>query len=183
MIYFFSSIFLIIIFAVLYGVFMKIADLLNEHGLKWFKGSAVLFGFLFGIFGALLVLGNNLIGNIMLAMVICMILRNRLDYLNHRIAASIIIIVFLFSSVLTPILFISFYATFLIFGALRDYIGEKIKKKSKLQTIYDSVMWYYPVPTLIYCLIYGNWIVFWAFLTFTIAYDLTKYVAKRKGYQ
>lgn len=176
------SIPMIILYALLYGITMKIADLLNEHGLKWFKGSAIIFGFLFGIFGALLVLSGNVLANIMLAMVIAMIIRHRLDYLNHQIAASIIIITFLFSSVFNPLLFMIFYTVILIFGLLRDYVGDVLKKKNKLSSLYDGIMWYYPIPTLVYCLIYGNWIVFWAFFAYTFSYDLTKYLAKRKGY-
>ncbi len=49
------SLLLVLIFASLYGVTMKVADLLNEHGLKLFRGSAILFGILWGFFGALLV--------------------------------------------------------------------------------------------------------------------------------
>ncbi len=173
---------MIILYALLFGITMKVADLFDEHGLKWFKGSAILFGFLWGGFGALLVLSNNTIANIMLAMSLAFLVRNRLEYLNHQIAVSIIVISFLFSSVFNPILFLSFYAIFVIFGSLRDYIGDKIKKKSKLQSLYDNVMWYYPIPTLIYCLLYGNWIVFWVFLVYEIAYDVTKYIYKKKGY-
>lgn len=173
---------MIIFYALLCAVTMKFADLLDEHGLKWFKGSAIIFGFLWGIFGGLLVLSGSIIANMMLAMNLAFIIRNRLNYINHQIAASIIIITFLFSSVFNPILFVSFYAIFLVFGSLRDYIGDKIKKKTKLQSVYDSIMWYYPIPAFIYCLLYGNWIVFWAFLVFTVAYDMTKYIYKRKGY-
>jgi len=176
------SIPMIIIYALFFGITMKIADLLDEHGLKWFKGSAILFGFLWGGLGTLLVLSNNLIANLMLAMTLAFIIRNRLDYINHQIAASIIIISFLLSSILEPILFISFYAIFLVFGSLRDYVGDKIKKKSKLQSFYDNIMWYYPIPTFIYCLLYGNWIIFWAFLVYTIGFDLTKHIYKKKGY-
>ena len=176
------SIPMIILYALLYGITMKIADLLDEHGLKWFKGSAILFGFLWGIFGALLVLSNNIIANIMLAMNLAFVIRNRLNYINHQIAASIIIIIFLFSSVFNLVLFLSFYAIFLIFGSLRDYVGGKIKKKSKLQSLYDNIMWYYPIPTFIYCVLYGNWIIFWAFLVYTTAYDITKFIYKKKGY-
>ena len=108
---------MIIIYAVAYGLTMKIADLLNEHGLRWFKGSAIIFGFLWGIFGAVLVLSNNVIANIILAMNIAFIIRNRLDYINHQVAVSIIVITSLFTSIFLPILFIVFYFIFLIFGS------------------------------------------------------------------
>ncbi len=172
----------IILYALLFGITMKIADLLNEHGLKWFRGSAIIFGLLWGIFGALLVLSNNTIANIVLAMNLAFIVRGRLDYLNHQIATSIVVIIFLFGAVFNPALFLAFYAAFLIFGSLRDYVGDKLKVKNGVLILYDQIAWYYPIPTLIYCLLYGNWIVFWAFLTFTIAYDTTKFIYKKKGY-
>ncbi len=171
----------VMLYALLLGIAMKIADLLDEHGLKWFKGSRILFGFIWGGLGVLLVLANNLVANIILAMSLAFLVRGRLDYLNHQIAVSIIIVGFLFSSTFDFPLFILFYAIFVIFGSLRDYIGDKIKKKSKLQSLYDNVMWYYPIPTFVYCVIYGNWIVFGIFLLYTLGYDLTKVIYKKKG--
>lgn len=176
------SIPMIILYALLYGITMKIADLLDEHGLKWFKGSAILFGLLWGVFGVLLVLSNSAIANIMLAMNLAFIIRNRLDYINHQIAASIIIISFLFSAVFNPILFISFYAIFLVFGLSKDYVDDILKEKRGVLVFLNEVMLYYPAPTFIYCLFYGNWIVFWAFLVYTIAYDTTKFIYKKKGH-
>lgn len=174
---------MIILYALLFGITMKIADLLDEHGLKWFKGSALLFGLLEGLVAVLLVLSNTLIANILLAMTLAFIIRNRLDYLNHQVAASIIIIAFLFSQTFNPILFLVFYFVFLIFGSLKDYVGDVVKTKKKIVNLLTESMLYYPVPTFIYCLFYGNWIVFGAFLSYTLAYDLTKYVYKKKGYK
>ena len=174
---------MVILYALLYGITMKIADLLNEHGLKWFKCSAILFGFLWGIFGALLVLSDSTIAIIMLAMNLAFIIRNRLDYINHQIAASIIIISFLFSSTFNPILFIAFYLVFLIFGSTKDYVDDILKKKSGILVSLNEAMLYYPIPTFVYCLLYGNWIVFWAFLAYTLAYDITKQIYKKKGYK
>lgn len=173
---------MIILCALLFGITMKIADLLNEHGLKWFRGSAIIFGLLWGIFGALLVLSDNAIANIVLAMNLAFIIRGRLDYLNHQAAASAIVITFLFGATFNPLLFLAFYTIFLIFGSLRDYIGDKLKVKTGVLAIYDQIMWYYPIPTLIYCLLCGNWIIFGAFLTFTVGYDTTKFIYKKKGY-
>ena len=176
------SIPMLIIYAIAYGITMKVADLLNEHGLKWFKGSAIVFGSLWGIFGAMLVMGDNTIANIMLAMNIAFIIRHRLDYINHQIASSIIIIAFLFTSTFSPVLFLVFYFAFLIFGSMKDYVNDILKKKSGIFVLLNEAMLYYPIPTFIYCMIYGNWIVFWTFLFYTIAYDLTKYIGKKYNY-
>lgn len=173
----------IIVAAILYGITMKVADLLDEHGLKWFRGSAILFGILWGTFGAALVISNNTIANIILAMNVAFIIRQRLDYLNHQIAASIIIITFLFVAAFNPILFIIFYIIFLVFGFLKDYIDDKLNKKKGVVIALSESMLYYPIPTFIYCLLYGNWIVFWAFLLYTVSYNVTKYIAKKRGYK
>ncbi|MFH1899975.1 MAG: hypothetical protein ABIJ83_01745 [Patescibacteria group bacterium] len=173
---------IIIVSAILYGITMKVADLLNEHGLKWFKGSAIFFGVLWGVFGSLLVLGDKNIANIILAMNIAFIIRNRLDFINHQIASTIIIISFLFFSTFNPALFAVFFIIFLIFGSLKDYVGDILKKKSMSAT-FNEAMLYYPIPTFIYCLIYGNWIIFWAFFLYTASYDSVKYIAKKRGFE
>jgi hypothetical protein len=119
----------------------------------------------------------------MLAMNLAFIIRNRLDYLNHQIAASIIIISFLLSSTFSPILFFVFYLVFLIFGSLKDYVDDILKKKQGVLVSLNEAMLYYPVPTFIYCLMYGNWVIFMVFLVFTVAYDITKQIYKKKGYR
>ena len=182
MIDFFTTPF-IILYAILYGITMKVADLFNEHGLKWFKGANILFGILWGVFGVLLVLSHNTIANIILAMNIAFIIRNRLDYLNHQIATSIIIISFLFFATFQSWLFLTFFFIFLIFGSMKDYIDDILKKKKGALVLFNETMLYYPIPTLIYCLLYGNWIIFWAFLLYTLSYDITKYFAHKKGFK
>ena len=88
---------MLLVYSVLFGLTMKIADLLDEHGLKLFKGSALLFGILWGGFGAMMILGNNILANFFLALLIHWILRYRIDHLNHGVAASIMLIVFLYN--------------------------------------------------------------------------------------
>lgn len=174
---------MILLYAVLYGVTMKIADLLNEHGLKLFKFSNVLFGVIWGLFGALLVLSNPIIANIVLAMSMAFLIRRRIDYLNHAIAVTIIFVTFLFYSSIAIPLFLVFYFIFLIFGGLKDYVDDILKKRKNLLFYLSETMLYYPIPTFIYCLIYGNWIVFYVFLLYTISYNLTKYYGIRHGYK
>lgn len=174
---------LVIVFvAVLYGTTMKIADLLDEHGLKLFKGSPVLFGVLWGLFGVFLVLGNNVVANVVLAMNIAFIIRRRLDYINHQIAASIVLIVFLMTASFDFYLFGAFYIIFLVFGSLKDYVDDTLKMKEGLLVTLNEAMLYYPVPTLIYAILFGNWVLFYVFLVYTLSYDLTKLYAKSKGY-
>jgi len=168
----------IILYAVLYGITMKIADLFNEHGLKeWFKGSRILFGFLWGIFGALLVISNVYVANVILAMILAFIVRMRIDYLNHAIATLIIIISFLFYGSFEPLIFFIFLVTFIIFGSIKDYLDDKLKSKGILQKIAEFG-WYYLIPTLIYALFTSRWIVFYIFTIYIISYDVVKYIGE-----
>ena len=170
-----------LLYAALYGFTMKVADLLDEHGLRLFKGSALVFGALWGFFGALLVLTDPVIANIVLAMNIAFILRLRLDYLNHALAASIIIVAFLLTASIQPVLFLAFYLAFIAFGSLKDVLDDVFKRKGFFKKLSET-MWYYPVSTLIYGLITNNFFPFAVLTVFTVSYDLTKlYFAKKKG--
>lgn len=173
---------MLIPFAVAYGVTMKVADLLNEHGLKMFRGAPLLFGLLWGSFGAALVFGNDAVANIILAMNIAFIIRNRLDYPNHRIAASVVIVAFLLAARFDPLLFLIFLVTFVVFGSLKDYLDDTVHRVGAAALLSEAML-YYPIPTFIYCIAYGNWIVFWVFLSYTVAYNITKLVAGRYGYR
>jgi len=168
------DILIILLCAVLFGITKKLADLFNEHGLRWFKGDAILFGFLWGIFGALLVLADIDISNIILAMVIAYLIRARIDYRNHAIAAAIIIISFMFFSTLEPVIFLAFLAAFTIFGMLKDYLGDVRKKKDVWFMINERSFYYYIFP-LIFSIYTAKWIVFAALAIHMLAYDLTKY--------
>lgn len=173
---------MIILRAVCYGITMKIADLLDEHWLKLFPYASILFGIARGFFGLLLILYSSaVIGNIMLAMNIAFIIRGRLDFLNHQIATSIIIIWFLLYSAFLPQVFLLFYFIFLFFGLLRDSIWDRINK-SIIEKIYENFMWYYPIPTLIYSYITYDWQVFFVFAAYSIAYDITKFIFNKKWY-
>ena len=157
------------------------ADLHDEHGLKSFKESAIIYGFVWGIFGALLILSQNTVANIVLAMNISFLIRNRLDYLNHKIAATIIFISFLFFAKFDFWLFAIFFLLFVVFGSLKDYLDDylTVKKKRKKDYFFylNEIMLYYPIPALVYALITNEWIVFYVFLAYTLTYNLTKYFA------
>jgi hypothetical protein len=168
------SLSMILVYSAFFGITMKIADLLDEHGLRLFKGDAILFGFIWGFFGALLVLSRVDIANITLAMILAFLIRMRLDYRNHVIASTIIIITFIWKSIFDMQLFFIFFFIFVIFGGLRDYLGDVRKKKDWLYKINEPA-WYYVIPNVIYGMITNNWIIFLVFTIYITFYDLTKY--------
>lgn len=161
-------------YAIALGATMKIADLLDEHGLKWFPGDKMLFGILWGFFGILLILSRADIANILLARILAYIPRKRLDYFNHALAAIVIIIAFLWKSSFSPIVFFSFFAIFLIFGYIRDYYGNHRQKKDILFAI-NEPGFYYIVATLIYSFLVREYTAFFAFTLMQLSYNFIKY--------
>ena len=164
----------LLIVSALYGATMKTADLLDEHGLRWFKGDAIVFGVLWGFFGSLLVASRTDIANVILAMILAFIVRMRIDYINHTIAVVMIITTFVWLSPFNLTLFLTFFVVFVIFGKLRDYTGEVRKKKDWIHK-YNEHPWYYIIPTAVYGLFTGNWIIFSVFSIYIISYDIVKY--------
>ncbi len=165
---------LILLYAAFFGFTMKVADLLDEHGMRWFKGDALLFGFLWGFSGILLVLSRNDIANVILAMILAFLVRMRLDYRNHAIASTLIIITFLWKSSFDMSLFLIYFFVFCVFGGLRDYTGDFRRKKDWVYR-YNEHPWYYIIPPAIYGMITTNWMIFLALTIYILFYELTKY--------
>lgn len=101
---------------------MKMADLLNEHGLKLFKHGDILFGLLWRHFRQPYYLWGPQI------LVLC-------GFRSKGIPARL-----------------------------------------------NELMLYYPIATLIYCLLFGHRILFAILTSYTVAYNLTKFTAKEYGY-
>lgn len=173
---------MILLYAVLYGVTMKVADLLDEHGLKLFKGSKIIFGILWGLFGALLVVSDVQIANIVLAIILSFIIRLRIDYRNHAIATVIIIISFLLYSTFEPVPFFVFLIVFLIAGSLKDLIDDYYKRTDWLQKVTESG-WHYYIPSLVYAFYTSHWIVFYVFTIHKLSYNIVKHIAAKNGYK
>ena len=163
----------ILIYAALYGICMKLADLFDEHGMHWFKFDALLFGFLWGVFGSLLVLSGDNVANVVLAMNLAYMIRMRLDYRNHAIAAVMIIITFILKSSFNMVLFLIFFTVFLIFGSLRDYFCDIRKKNSLLFKINELALYYF-IPTAVYGLFTKDWMIFFVFSIYRLFYNLVK---------
>lgn len=142
---------------------MKVADLLDEHGLRWFKGADIFFGILWGGFGALIILSNNLLANIYLAMILAFIIRRKIDYFNHGIAVVTMLLTFFASQTVLWNPLLIFFGIFTLFGLITDYVEDKVKPKNIILKIsrkfVDLRAQYYLFPFL-YSLITGIWIVF-----------------------
>lgn len=167
---------MILLYAALYGATMKTADLFDEHKMRqWFTGCDIVFGILWGFFGSLLIFSRVDIANVTLAMVLAFLVRMRIDHRNHAIATAMIIVSFMYKGVFDLALFTMFFLIFTIFGGLRDYLGDVRKIKDWFYKINEPA-WYYVIPTFIYGIFSGNWVIFFVFTIYIIFYDLAKYL-------
>ena len=175
---------LLLICSILFGVTMKLADCFNEHGFKWFKGDAILFGILFGIFGGLLILGNPLLTNLYLALLLVNVLRFRVDALNHGLAATIMFFSFLFvMGNFSLSYFAYFFLTFAFFGILFNYALPLSKIKGFWGTIFELRFFYFLI-TFLFSVYTAQWIVFISMALFQIGYNITFYYVRRsKNYK
>lgn len=174
--------YILALLSILYAVFMKIADLMDEHGLRWFKGDSIIFGILCGSMGCLLILCDPIIANIIFAMVMGFVVRKRIDYPNHILAFIMLTSCFFLKSHILVKIYFPFLATILVLGFVKDL--KYLKKKTKLVTIICKIYLYVPiiyaVPALIYSIITGDWRVFMCFFLYDLAYNITRLLGEKK---
>jgi len=160
----------------LLGFFMKISDLLDEHGYKWFKYSDITTGVIWGSLCSILILYNDLLAILWLSISIGFLIRGLIDYHNHQIAIAIIMFAALLSNVniLNYIEKFIFLLLFLTSSALfHDYIQYKRKNVGKYikKFFYDYHLHWYTIIT-IYLLWTKDVIVFISLVFFSYFYGL-----------
>ena len=176
--------YLVPLFSCLFAVTMKVADLLDEHGMRFFKGADILFGVLWGFFGALLCLTHTIIANVILAMMMGFVVRRRLDYANHIIAFIIVTTTFFLFSILVKPIYFFFLFAIIFLGVIKDmkYKRQKVRFLKIIEGIYLYIPVIYAIPSLIYSILYNDWMVFVAFFTYDFTYNITRLVAKRSNW-
>lgn len=82
----------IIFLSVIFGISQKLADSVNEHGTNLFPGANIFFGLIFGLSGIILSSISKDFSLFFLGLVIYWLLSNKLDFFNHRLSASLILL-------------------------------------------------------------------------------------------
>lgn len=168
--------------SILLALTMKTADLLDEHGLVMFKHADVLFGFSWGLVGAILVASDNIVANAILAMMIGYVVRRRLDYINHIIAFFIIVLAFIMYGSIDRNVLVYFSVSFLILGAIKDmkYSNSSNKLSLWIRKIYLYIPIIYTIPTLVFGIYTHNWIAFFALFPFDFTYNIIRLRVRNK---
>jgi len=178
-----NAILTILVFSALYGISMKVADMLNEHNLKWFKFSDILFGVLWGVFASILILTNNEMANLYIAILLAFILKSKIDRINHGIGAAIMLLAFIFTltnfTLILP-LFLTVFISYTILGLIHDD-SHKSKSKNIINKLFDLRFYFILVPLILAVVVKNYWFSFYSSSLFIIAYDLTKYYLSKSS--
>jgi len=105
----------------------------------------------------------------------------RLDYRNHAVAAAMVIITFISVSSIIPNEFILLFSGFTLLGLIKDYLGER-KITNKIFYYISEFASYSIITSLVYSIIFGNWVVFIAVTLSTVSYGLVKFYFHKWGY-
>jgi hypothetical protein len=107
-----------------FGVVLKVSDLLQEHGFRWFRGAANFAGCICAAeMLAILQLGDQAQSIFWLAVCLHWILRARIDGVNHGIFATAMLVWLLFRGPSVPahaLEFVYFFGALAVLGLLHD---------------------------------------------------------------
>ena len=169
------------IFSMIYAVTMKVSDLLDEHGLKLFKGSQYVFSIICALFGCLLIIADAVIANVIFAMIIGFVIRKRIDYANHILAFLILSSCFLSCSTFLSQIYYPFLAIILILGFIKDtkYRQSNSKILKLINKMYLYIPIIYALPALIYSMFSAKWDVFFVFFTYDFSYNIARLIGEK----
>ncbi len=167
----------VILYSVIFALVIKIADLLDEHGLFLFRGADLLFGILWGIAFVILIQVHTLIASFWIAMLLYWIIFMKIDFVNHAVALAIIVIALLWKPL--AIDWIVLGSVLIVYGGfalLRRY--GTIKRNLFLDL--NGHVFLLLLALLFIDIKYG--IIILSYGVESVVYHMTKRIAARHGY-
>jgi len=150
-----STLLLAVAFA--FGVVLKLSDLLQEHGYRWFKGAALVTGFISaGLAVGMLALSHDELRLFWLAVLISWVLRGRIDGANHGVMAVAVLLTILIDGPalsLAPWAFGYFLAVLLPLGVIHDVLQYSSFRAPK------PIEWFFEHQHLYWYLLAIGWCV------------------------
>lgn len=112
----------------LFGFFQDFADLLDEHGLKWFRGADLIAGVIWGAAACYLIFTYPPTGSYLAGLVLYWLIMGKLDYLNHQLSATMMFFV-IFYQFTVGMLHLEWtlmtFGVFLFFGVWAKWMKNK----------------------------------------------------------
>jgi hypothetical protein len=161
---------LILLLSAVFAGFMKLADLAEEHGVKFKFGMKYLFSIIWGLAGALCVAsGNVAVASYFVALMFNYILRFRVDTFTHGLSTVITLFPLVMSGIVkVSINLIIFLTCFIImsgFGYIHDRLddSEKIRKfllKNKFLYLFFEYRAFYYTLFIFVAIVFKEWLLF-----------------------
>lgn len=162
---------IIYINAFLTGVFTKLADVANDDEFKISESLNILLGILWGVFGALVVLGNSDIAAFYFGILLSWIHRYKLDNYSHGIGGSIILAAIFYVHPVSQLQILITIVTFILFTLFGLLSRHQILNRSVI-TEYNLYSFAFLIVLSIF---YSNvWIVVFASLANVVGYHGVK---------
>jgi hypothetical protein len=174
-----NSIYLIAI-AFGFGVTNKLADLMNEHGLRWFKQDDFIFGVIWGGLGALLIVGHPLLVAPYLSLVLSWIVLLQLDHVNHALAGVMMILASAWMAVQYSVDLVATIIMLLAFVLVSVVQSRTRKRHAWLDKFWRLRLRIYLIP-FVYSLYVGDFLPFWTTVSGMIGVEIVTNYYSYKG--
>ncbi len=186
--------------AIFFGIQMKVADLLVDHGLTWFRGADKVFGIGWGLTGSLLMLTHQPLANFLVPMILAFLGRKLIDRQNHGLACVVMLLTTMMADQLiwavrnyyTSLVHHSsmgnptyltinlelnvagaFLVVLLLLGWAEDSLEERLPKPWR-GILYEIVELRYWALPFAYSVISEDWLIFACSALFIKSYELTR---------
>jgi hypothetical protein len=146
---------LIVLLSFCFGISQKLADLFDEHGWKSSRLVSFAAGTIWGVLGSLLVLMDIYAALVVTATVLYWLLRHKLDYFNHTFAATIVLLVSIYSFGKHQELFsylLAFFIWYAVTGTASSYLRSRHPKNKLLRLR----LWIYIGPLFMSYILHNN---------------------------
>jgi hypothetical protein len=111
-----------------FGFFQDFADLLDEHGLKWFRGADIITGVVWGAAASYLIFTYPPTGSYLAGLLLYWLIMDKLDYLNHQLSATMMFFA-IFYQFAVGMLYLPWaimtFGIFLFFGIWAKWLKNK----------------------------------------------------------
>lgn len=133
-----TNLMMVMILSFLFGMAQKLADAADEHGVRLFRGGNVLSGVVCGILGSMLISLDTGIAVYYTALLCYWLIGDKIDFLNHQLAAVIMLSWMIFHLELSSGHFWAFSVVLVLFvcsGIVDDYLKSKLRGRLSVRLL------------------------------------------------
>lgn len=177
---------LVLILTVIFASFMKLADLAEEHSVRFRYGLKYVFAIIWGVAGALNVISGNIaVSSYYIALMFNYIVRFRIDTFTHGLATIIVLAPLLIGVDISLPIFITCFTIMVAFTFIHDRLDDSkkirkfLQKRKALFTFFEYRMHYYFLFIFV-ALIFKEWLLFAIPFLGMLSYEIVRQLGERR---